>query len=136
MKKYIVGYITCGIGLVFLTGILGLILGLTVLSDEISRYIIEGISSFLGSMYLVFLLWRIRQKDWDNKRSRKEKIISCVMGLFLFGERVLSRLTFIGLNFWGKTDAGYVVGSLLDICALVGIWFWITDVRKELSGNE
>ncbi|MBP3460328.1 MAG: hypothetical protein J6K58_14055 [Lachnospiraceae bacterium] len=137
MKKYMAGYITGGIGLIFVTGLFGFIIGTADLQkEETSQYIVEIFSSFMGSMYLAFLLGRIRQKEWDHKRTPKEKLFYCAAGFLLFGARVVSRLVWIGLDRLQKTNMGYPLCILTDVCTLAGIWFLIPHVKKEVCENE
>lgn len=137
MKKYMVGYILGGIGLIFVTGLFGFIIGSADLQkEETGQYIVEIFSSFMGSIYLAFLLGRIRQKEWDKKRTKKEKIFYGIAGLLLFGARVVSRLVWVGLDCLQKTNIGYPACILTDVCVLAGIWFWMPHVKKEVSENE
>lgn len=137
MKKYAAGYILGGIGLILVTGLFSFVLGSAWRQkQETAKYIVEVFSGFMGSMYLAFLLGRIRQKEWERQRTRAEKCFYAKAGFLFFGARMISRLAFLGLTGLGKPNIAYPVSFLADICALTCLWFMIPRVKKEVSENE
>lgn len=70
MKKMMKWYLLYASILVLFTGLLSLCIGMcSPVPDETGKNITEVISSLLGSIYLAFFLGRLKEKEWENKRT-------------------------------------------------------------------
>lgn len=136
MKKTITIYALTAAGLILITGLFALVLGITDLfSQETAKYITEAVSSVAGSIYLSFLLGRIRQREWENKRTKKERLIYTAAGLGLAAARTVSRLTWTVIYRMGRPGMAYVLCIILDLLAVTCLWFLVPGCKKEVSEN-
>lgn len=123
--------------LVLLTGLTAMLLGMADLfSEEAGKYLTEALSTLLGSIYLTFLLGRFRRKDWETKRTGKERLLYAAMGTGLATARYLSRLLWILIKQKGSLHGAYISTILFDILALGTLWFLMPGTGKEASENE
>lgn len=123
--------------LVLLTGLFAMLLGMTDLfREETNKNITEALSTLLGSIYLVFLMGRLRKKDWKTRHTRKESAYYAAMGAGLAAARYISRLLWILIEQRGSLRAAYISTVLLDILALGAAWLLMPASQKEVSPND
>ncbi|MBP3459869.1 MAG: hypothetical protein J6K58_11735 [Lachnospiraceae bacterium] len=123
MRKITKWYVLGGSLLILLTGAVSMTLGMGgFFRDEINKTITETTSSFLGSIYLAFLLGRFRKKEWEHKKTAQEIKTYILFGLLLFSLRSISRLVFCAFDKAGQELLGYLLSTATDLLCLIFIY--------------
>lgn len=118
---------------ILLTGLISLCLGMNdSLSGERGKIIVEILSSFLGSIYVAFLLGRWKEKEWKEKRTLREIKTGLLFGTALFTCRMAGRLVF-SMFPAGARGAGYFTALMTDLICLIFLYSRMTLGRKEGS---
>lgn len=131
MKKMMKWYLLYAVILVLFTGLFSLCIGMcSPVPDETGKNITEVFSSLLGSIYLAFFLGRLKEKEWENKRTTAEIKRNCIFGIILFVCRMISRLVFSMFPDMIK-GTGYITCFFIDLICLILLYSQIPDKKEE-----
>lgn len=131
MKKMVKWYLLWAVILVLFTGLLSMCMGMSgFIPKEISKNIIEVLSSLLGSIYLAFFLGRWKEKEWENRRTAAEIKLNCIFGTVLFVCRMISRLVFYMFPDMTKST-GYLTCFFIDLICIILLYSQMPDKRGE-----
>ncbi len=137
MRKTAGCYVLGGLVLVFLTGTLSMILGMgSSFKEETNKLITETASSLAGSIYLAFLLGRLRKREWEHKKTAGEIKTCLLFGLALFLGRSFSRLVFEISDHGGKETFGYLICTAIDLLCIILLYIKMPAKEKEENTKE
>ncbi len=137
MKKGMFIYAIFAVGLILITGLLAMALGIFGLfSQETNQYIIETISGFWGAAFFTCLLTRLKTRQWEKAWEKSRYLHLSVMASLFFLCRLGNRLM---LGIFLKQDMsgmGYTISVLIDIALMVGVYFCLPKSDSETTGQK
>ncbi len=137
MKKGVFTYTILAAGLILVTGLLAMLLGiLNLFPGETNQYIIETISGLLGAAFFTCLLARLKTKQWEKAWEKPVYLHLSVMAFLFFLFRLGNRLM---LGLFLKKDMsgmGYTISVLIDIALMVGLYFCLPKEAGETTGQS
>lgn len=137
MKKGIFIYVIFAVGLIFVTGILAMLLGiLNLFPGETNQYIVETISGFMGAAFFTCLFTRLKTKQWEKAWEKPMYLHLSVMAFLFFLCRLGNRLM-LGLFLKKEMSGiGYTISVLIDIALMVGVYFCLPKEAGETTGQK
>lgn len=134
-KIIVLCYILWAALMCLFTGLLSLCLVAGgVLQGESGKDVIETVSSLLGSIYVVFILGRFKEKEWKRKRELKKIISGLAYGAVLFVSRMISRAVFY-LFPEGTKGTGFFTALMIDLICIILLYSQLPGGRKEGEGH-